>query len=91
MNWTEQDLLNVARARQVNSVFRTPTLKRSRARNVAPIEERQYNGRTYHSKAEMRFAMDLDLQKRCAAITEWKPQVAYQIIWPGGELICKVY
>ncbi len=83
MNWTEADLL----AHQQKAVI---TPRKSRVRNVSAPEERIYNGRVYASKAECRFAAELDIQKRCAAIADWTPQVPYPILWPGGKLICKL-
>ncbi len=84
MGWAEQDVLNHTRGRNNVSV------KQSRARGVAPADERTYNGRLYHSKSEMVFAQELDIQMKCGAIQNWIAQAAYPIRWPDGPLICKL-
>ena len=35
---------------------------KGRVRNVAPKADRTYNGRVYHSKAEAKYAFELDCQ-----------------------------
>lgn len=56
---------------------------------VSPKAERTYNGTVYHSKAEARYAAELDLQKRVGLIREWSNQVPFQIT-VNGVNICKV-
>jgi Protein of unknown function (DUF1064) len=34
----------------------------------------EYNGRTYHSKAEAHYAQELDLRKRAGEVRDWEPQ-----------------
>jgi len=46
---------------------------------VAPAAERQYNGVTYHSKAEAIRAQQLDLLVRGGEIVRWDRQVAIQL------------
>ncbi len=86
-NWTEQDLLD--RDRVALASLGISKKRQGRVRNVSAPEERIYNGRVYASKAECRFAAELDIQKRCAAIADWTAQVPYAIVWPGGRLICQ--
>lgn len=35
----------------------------------------EYNGRSYHSKAESLYARDLDLRQKAGDILHWRPQV----------------
>jgi hypothetical protein len=41
-----------------------------------------YNGRTYDSKAEARYAAQLDLRKRAGEVVMWLPQVPIPLV--GG-------
>jgi hypothetical protein len=42
--------------------------------NVAPVEQRQYGGRTYASKAERVYAQMLDSLAQSGEVKEWIPQ-----------------
>lgn len=47
----------------------------------------EYNGRRYASKAEARYAQQLDLRKRAGEVVMWLPQVAFPL--PGGtKYVC---
>jgi len=60
-----------------------------RIRNVAPPALRTYAGRVYHSRAEAKYAFELDALKAAGRIKEWVPQVAFPIVIQGVK-ICKV-
>lgn len=64
-------------------------MKQPRVRGVAAKEDRVYNGRCYHSKAEALYAFGLDMQKSQRAIFNWKAQVGFPITI-SGVFICKV-
>lgn len=46
---------------------------------VAPKEERTYDGVTYHSKAEAKYARNLDLRLKAKDIVKWERQVRYSL------------
>lgn len=49
-----------------------------------------YNGRSYHSKLEAGYAMELDLRKKAGDILGWIPQVMVNLDVKGKH-ICKYY
>ena len=53
--------------------------KRRHKYNVAPKEQRTFNGIVYHSKAESVYAEQLDLLKRAGDIIDWERQVTFQL------------
>lgn len=46
---------------------------------VAPKEERTYMGVVYHSKAEAKYARNLDLMLRAKAIHSWTGQMRFRL------------
>lgn len=60
-----------------------------RIRGVAPKEQRTYNGKVYMSASEARHAAELDIQKRCGLVSDWRSQVPFQIT-VNGKNICRV-
>ncbi len=60
-----------------------------RIRNVSPPALRTYNNRVYHSKAECKYAFELDALKAAGRIKDWTPQVPIQITVYGHK-ICKL-
>jgi len=46
-----------------------------------------FQGRTYHSITECRYAQQLELRKQAKEIVSWKPQVSLRLI-VNGEWIC---
>lgn len=60
---------------------------RGRIRNVAPVADRTYGGRVFHSKAESKIAFELDMLKKAGVIKDWWPQVRFPLV-VNGELIC---
>lgn len=72
---------NVERAAQTRTKFgvRTDTLGKL---------ERTYQGRLYASKAEARFAAQLELLKRAGEILEWEPQPCPLRIVINKQYIC---
>ena len=69
------------------STIRIPA-KRGRIR-VAAKADRTYNGVVYHSKAEARYAAELDILKKAGVITEWWRQIPFGIK-VQGRWICDV-
>ena len=63
--------------------------KRGRIMHVAPAQDRTYAGRVYHSKAEAKYAFELDALKAARRIKDWEPQVVVEIV-VNGILICKL-
>ena len=63
--------------------------KSSRVRNVAAKEDRQYNGVTYDSKSEARYAMELDLRLKAGDIRGWTRQV-YMPLLVNGTVVCRM-
>lgn len=43
-------------------------------RNKFGNRSKSYNGRSYHSAAEARYAQELDLRIKAKEITDWQPQ-----------------
>ena len=66
------------------TTFRIPA-KQGRIR-VAPKADRTYNGMVYHSKAEARFAAELDLKKKAGLIRDWWGQVHFCLKVNGKEI-----
>lgn len=62
---------------------------RGRIRNVSPPALRTYAGRVYHSKAEAKYAFELDALKAAGRIKDWQPQVVREIVVHDRH-ICKV-
>ena len=62
---------------------------RGRIRNVAPVENRTYRGRVYHSAAEAKKAFELDLLKKAGVIKDWWPQCEFKLV-VNDQLICKM-
>lgn len=62
---------------------------RGRIRNVAPLANRMYAGRVYHSAAEAKYAFELDTLKAAGRIKDWEPQVEVSII-VNAVLVCKL-
>jgi len=60
-----------------------------RIRNVAPPALRTYAGRVYHSRAEAKYAFELDALKAAGRIKEWEPQVVIWIV-VNEVKICKL-
>jgi hypothetical protein len=85
--WTEEDVL--AHGRSFLNQQAQSRQKVGRIKGVAPAEDRTYDGRVYHSKAEMIAAMQLDSQLKAGLIRSWTPQVPYPIIVNGVQ-VCKV-
>lgn len=75
--------------RTTSEVLAKPRRREGRIKGVAPVTDRTYDGRVYHSKAEMNAAMQLDFQLRAGLIRRWTPQVPYPII-VNGVRVCKV-
>ena len=65
------------------------TPRRGRIRNVAPVEDRTYSGRVYHSKAEAKYAFELDMLKVAGKIKGWEPQIPVPIV-VNGHKICSL-
>ncbi len=64
-------------------------IKEGRIKGVAAPEDRTYNGRQYHSKAEAEYAQQLDFLKKAGAVAAWIHQVSMDI--KVNEVpICKV-
>ena len=64
---------------------------KGRVRNVSSKADRTYNGRVYHSKAEAKYAFELDYQVKQGKILCWIPQPAFLILWPTSRKpICHV-
>ena len=72
--------------RHIQPQNRVGTVKPHRANkyNVAPKEERIYNGVLYASKKESLQAADLDLQVKAGEIDFWLRQVPIRL--PGGKI-----
>lgn len=49
-----------------------------------------YDGRSFHSKLEARYAQHLDLLKRGKEIQDWSPQVTFRLHGKNGDFICKI-
>lgn len=56
--------------------------------NKYGAKKTEYNGRTYHSKAEADYARRLDLEVAAAEIISWSPQRPVKMV-VNGVLICK--
>lgn len=54
--------------------------------HISPKEERTYNGRLYHSRAEARYAAQLDIKKRAGLIVDWRPQVRFPLSVHGEKV-----
>jgi hypothetical protein len=54
---------------------------------VAPAPDRTYNGRTYGSKAEMHYAMRLDIEKQACAIVEYIAQPKFHLGCPENVYV----
>lgn len=66
----------------------TIAISEKRARiSVAPKDQRTYNGRVYHSKAEARKAAALDVLVRAKKISGWKAQGTI-VLAVNGKTIC---
>lgn len=54
---------------------------------IKGYQSSHYNGRTYHSKAEARFAQELDLRVKGKDILSWEPQykVSIDVIGEDGR------
>ena len=63
--------------------------KLGRVRNIAPPALRTYAGVVYQSKAEAKYAFELDALKASGRIKDWKRQVAVRIN-VNGVKICKL-
>lgn len=51
---------------------------------------RTYNGRTYHSKLEAKYAQDLDILQKAGEVVSWEPQ--YKIsLDVNNQHICNYY
>ena len=62
--------------------------RRGNKYGVAPAAERVYDGVTYHSRAESKYAATLDLRKRAGDVLAWERQRTYRLE-VNGSLICK--
>lgn len=80
MNWTPE---------QIASRGNGKPAKKSRARGVAPVEERTYKGKVYHSKAEARYAQVLDFAIKAGTVISFKEQVRIPLI-VKGVIVCKM-
>lgn len=81
MNWTQAE---------VEARAGTPTPpKPGRIRGIAAAVDRTVNGRVYHSKAEARTAVELDMALKAGAIALVTPQVRYPIV-VNGAFVCNV-
>ncbi len=91
--WTEADIQErEARMAMPQTQLRPPlpSIKSSRARGIAPPEDRTYNGRLYHSKLEATWAAKLDLWKKAGRVSLVEPQVRMPIIVNGHKICCVV-
>jgi len=93
--WTDQDVLDVEQRRWLAEGFAgalAPLVekpKEGRIKGVAAVDERTYNGRVYHSKAEAEYAQQLDFLVRSGAVKHYVCQESMQIEL-NNVPICKV-
>lgn len=64
-------------------------MKRAPRIRVGALSDRTYKGKVYMSKAEAKYAAELDLKKKAGLIRDWRSQVPFQIT-VSGHKICKV-
>jgi hypothetical protein len=55
----------------------------------AKADRTNADGIVFHSKAEMRFSGELELQKRAGIITSYRRQVPFELKSASGKRICK--
>ena len=53
---------------------------------VKGFHSQHYNGRTYHSMSEARYAQELDLQIKAGEIKSWEPQVKISLDVNGQHI-----
>lgn len=53
---------------------------------VKGFQSQHYGGRTYHSKAEARYAQELDFQVKAGEIQSWEPQVKISLDVNGHHI-----
>lgn len=78
MNWTQE---------QVDALRGGVVAKQSRARGIAPSDERLYDGVLYHSKSEAKYAAILGFMLRVGQIKQWWRQVRVPLI-VNGVTVC---
>ncbi len=58
-----------------------------KGRQVSPKEQRTWEGRTYHSRAEMAYAQELELMRKAGLIQSWEPQFPLEML-VNGTSVC---
>lgn len=70
--------------------YRTTFLKKGGKKNKYSAKKQTYNGQSYHSTGEARYAEELDFLKMAGDLKSWERQVKIPLI-VNGVLICNYY
>jgi hypothetical protein len=62
-----------------------------RSKNKFGAVKQTYKGYSYHSKAEAKYAFELDLRKKAGEIKDWHRQKKVELFGENGMRVCNYY
>ena len=62
-----------------------------KSKNKLHAVRQTYNGYAYQSKAEAKYAFELDIRKKAGEIRDWKRQVKVELFGQNGTRVCNYY